>query len=79
LVQQAVGGVWQVSKQVHFVVTVDLDEKVPFIDDDTFTARFAKSEQIWNTETNCWEEDTDEMDLYYQALEILNNTPLASQ
>lgn len=67
------------SKQVHFVVTVDLENGVPFIDDETFSARFSKSEQIWNTETNRWEEDTDEMDLYYQALEILNTVPLAKE
>lgn len=65
------------SKQVHFVVTVDLDEGVPFIDDATYSARFSKSEEVWNTETSEWEEYGEEMDLYYQALEILNKVPLA--
>ena len=65
------------SKQVYFVVAVDLDEKVPFIDDDTFTARFSKSEQVWDTELKEWVED-DNLELYNQALEILNSKPLAS-
>lgn len=63
------------SKQVSFVITVDLDNKEPFIDDDTFTARFSKKEQVWDTDTQEWVEDP-ELELYYQALEILNNTPL---
>ncbi len=65
------------SKQVYFVVAVDLDEGVPFIDDDTFTARFSKSEQVWDTELKEWVED-DNLELYNQALEILNSKPLAS-
>lgn len=65
------------SKQVYFVVAVDLDEGVSFIDDDTFTARFSKSEQVWDTELSAWVEDP-ELDLYNQALEILNTKPLAS-
>ncbi len=65
------------SKQVYFVVAVDLDEGVPFIDDDTFTARFSKSEQVWDTELEEWVED-DNLELYNQALEILNSKPLAS-
>jgi superoxide dismutase len=65
-----------VSKQVYFVVAVDLDEGVPFIDDDTFTARFSKTEQVWDTELNEWVEDEDQ-ELYSQALEILNTKPLA--
>ena len=64
------------SKQVYFVVAVDLDEGVPFIDDDTFTARFSKTEQVWDTELNEWVEDEDQ-ELYSQALEILNTKPLA--
>lgn len=64
------------SKQVYFVIAVDLDEKAPFIDDDTFTARFSKNEQVWDTELNEWVEDEDQ-ELYSQALEILNTKPLA--
>ena len=61
----------QLSKQVYFVVGVDLDSKEPFIDDDTFTARFSKSEQVWDTELNEWVNDP-ELELYAEALEILN-------
>jgi hypothetical protein len=63
------------SKQVYFVVAVDLNSKEVFIDDETFTARFKRDEQVWNTETNQWEED-DQAFLYEDALEILNNTPI---
>jgi hypothetical protein len=66
------------SKQVYFVVAVDLDEGVPFIDDDTFTARFSKSEQVWDTELGEWVED-DDLELYNKALEILNTKPLATE
>ena len=69
-------GVVQLSKQVFFVVGVDLDSKEPFIDDETFTARFSKSEQVWDSETNEWLEDPN-LDLYAEALEILNSRPLA--
>lgn len=64
------------SKQVYFVIAVDLDEGVPFIDDEVFTARFGESEQVWNTETSEWIPDP-ELELYNQALEILNSKPLA--
>jgi hypothetical protein len=58
------------------VVGVDLESKEPFIDDSVFTARFSKSEQVWDTETNQWIEDPD-LDLYAEALEVLNSRPLA--
>jgi len=64
-----------VSKQVVFVITVDIEDKEAFIDDALFMAKFGKSEQAWDTDTQEWVEDPDN-ELYYQALEILNNTPL---
>lgn len=64
------------SKQVYFVVSVDVDTKRVFIDDDTFVARFGLDEQVWDNELNEWIEDP-EMDLYNQALKILNSTPIA--
>ena len=64
------------SRQVYFVVGVDLDEGVPFIDDATFTARFDKDEKVWDTEKNEWREEDYETE-YLPALEILNNVPLA--
>ena len=63
------------SKQVVFVITVDIEDKEAFIDDALFMAKFGKSEQAWDTDTQEWVEDPDN-ELYYQALEILNNTPL---
>jgi hypothetical protein len=63
------------SKQVAFVITVDLDDKEAFIDDALFMAKFGKSEQAWDTEAPEGVEEP-ENELYYQALEILNNTPL---
>lgn len=58
-----------------FVITVDIDDKEAFIDDALFMAKFGKSEQAWDTSTQEWVGDP-ENELYYQALEILNNTPL---
>ena len=63
------------SKQVVFVITVDIEDREAFIDDALFMAKFGKSEQAWDTDTQEWVEDP-ELELYYQALEILNNTPL---
>ena len=62
------------SKQVVFVITVDIDNKEVFIDDALFMAKFGKSEEAWDTEAQEWVADP-ENELYYQALEILNNTP----
>ena len=59
------------SKQVYFVVGVDLDQKEVFIDDEAFTARFSKSEQVWDDELEQWIDDPN-LDLYTEALEILN-------
>jgi hypothetical protein len=65
------------SKQVYFVVGVDLDQKEVFIEDEAITARFSKIEQVWDTTTEQWIDDPD-LDLYNEALEILNSgRPLA--
>lgn len=64
------------SKQVYFVIAVDLDTKEAFIDDGTFEMRFGKDEQVWDTETDDWTEDED-LVLYNEALAILNSKPLA--
>ena len=65
------------SKQVYFVIGVDLDDKEVFIDDEAFKARFNKHEQVWDTERSEWIGDED-LELYSKALEILNTTPLNS-
>jgi hypothetical protein len=66
------------AKQVYFVIGVDLETKEPFIDDGTFTARFSRHEQVWDTETQQWEED-DQAFLYEEAVEILNTKPLRKE
>jgi hypothetical protein len=63
------------ARQVHFVVVVDIDTKEWWVDDDTFTARFAKDEGTWNTDTSTWSATED--DDHHLALEILN--PVGSQ
>ena len=63
------------SKQVVFVITVDIEDREAFIDDALFMAKFGKSEQAWDTDAQEWVEDP-ENELYYQALEILNTVPL---
>jgi hypothetical protein len=45
------------SEQVYFVVGVDLKSKEVFIDDEASTARFSKSEQVWDTTTEQWIDD----------------------
>lgn len=64
------------SRQVMFVIAVDIDTKEVFIDDDSLTARFSREEQIWNTDTEEWEADDDEATAYYEALELLNTKKL---
>ena len=63
------------SRQVHFVICVDVDDEKMWIDDDTYTARFDGAEQVWNTETQEWEKDP-EQSVYNKALQILNTKKL---
>lgn len=63
------------SKQVHFVVTVDLDTKEWWVDDDGFSSRFRDGEGTWDTEKQEWSET--EWDDNIAALNIL--FPVASQ
>ena len=64
------------SKIVYFVIGVDLDAKSAFIDDDTFVARFADDEQVYDDITGEWSHDYNQ-ESYNEALKILNNTPIA--
>lgn len=59
------------SKIVYFIVGVDLDLKEKFIDDDEYSLRYRKHEQVWNQETYEWEEYDE--DTYQVALGILND------
>jgi hypothetical protein len=65
------------AREVYFVLAVDIDNKTVFIDDETFTARFSKDEQVLDTEKQRWRDyDGDEDEEYYLALEILNTKKL---
>jgi hypothetical protein len=65
------------SKQVYFVIGVDVDEGTAFIDDESFIARFGKDEQVWDTELREWVSDEGQGS-YHKALDILNSKPLTS-
>jgi hypothetical protein len=58
------------AKIVYFVVAVDLEDQSAFIDDETFMARFDKSEQVFDDEKGEWLEYED--DFYDQAVKILD-------
>lgn len=59
------------SKQVMFVVAVDIDTAEIMIDDVLFTARFSSNEAAWDTESEEWLADPND-ELYVAALDILN-------
>ena len=59
------------SREVHFVLAVDVDQKKIFIDDDTYAAKFDYDQGYWDTEQEKWLPDEDRL-LYDQALVILN-------
>ena len=42
------------ARLVYFVLAVDLDEETAYIYDDTFTARFSSSQQVWDTDLEEW-------------------------
>jgi hypothetical protein len=65
------------TRLVHFVIAVDLDDKSVSIDDGTYTARFSPREQVWDTDLNEWveyvvvDDETGESE-YDLAVEILD-------
>jgi hypothetical protein len=65
------------SREVFFVIAVDLDEKIIRIDDEVFTARFDLDEAVWDTEKTLWREAEDEE--YELALELLNTKRLENE
>jgi len=65
------------TRQVYFVLAVDLDEQKVYIDDGTFTARFQSYEQVWDTDLQEWRNyEGEENEEYQLALQILNTKPL---
>jgi hypothetical protein len=65
------------SRQVPFVIMVDIDSEKLYIDDDIFDAKFGKHEGVydvdpeWGEEYGLWMPDK-EGKLYKEALRILN-------
>lgn len=59
------------SREVHFVIAVDVDTNEVYIDDETYATRFDYSQGYWDTDKQEWFEDEDRL-LYDKALEILN-------
>lgn len=62
------------SRLIYFVVGVDLDNEEVYIDDETFSQMFTRSQQVWDTGLNTWREYEGEE--YERALEFLNSKPL---
>lgn len=58
------------ARQVHFVITIDLDDKTKTIDDETLCAKFHDG-TTWDTDEAEWVFETDEE--YEEALTILND------
>lgn len=63
------------SREVHFVVAVDVDTGKVYIDDDTYAAKFDMAQGYWDTENQEWFEDEDRL-LYDKALDIFNRKAL---
>jgi hypothetical protein len=62
------------TREIHFVIAVDLDNETISIDDSSYMARWSGDEQVYDTEKNEWREfDEDEYEL---ALELLNTKRL---
>jgi len=59
------------SREVHFVIAVDIDNNTVKIDDDTYAAKFDYAQGYWDTDKEQWLEDEDRR-LYDIALDILN-------
>lgn len=64
------------SREIHFIVVVNIDDKTVRIDDDTFITRFSSKEQVWDTELSEWRDFDEEATEYTEAVQILNNSKL---
>lgn len=58
------------SKKVSYVVVVDIDEKVAYVDDQAFVSKFSLNEGTYDTTTKEWTET--EWDDHIKALMILS-------
>lgn len=60
----------RLTREVYFVVAVNLDDQTITIDDNEFTARFAPHEQVWDYDLEQWRDYAEGE--YERALLILN-------
>jgi hypothetical protein len=64
------------SRWVHFVVAVDIDNNQVMLDDDTLRAKF--QETLYDDVAEEWREEDYETE-YLPALKILNKTKLGKE
>lgn len=62
------------SREVKYILSVNLDEQTVRIDDDSFSLRYSEREQVWDTDLEEWR-DYKEGE-YELALELLNTKKL---
>lgn len=62
------------SREVKYILSVNLDEQTVRIDDDSFILRYSEREQVWDTDLEEWR-DYKEGE-YELALELLNTKKL---
>jgi len=63
------------ARQVVFVISVDIDNKIVFINDDVLTTVFEADQSVWDTEAMEWRKHT--YNEYQKALRLLNTEKLA--
>jgi hypothetical protein len=62
------------SREIHFVLAVDLDKKTVSIDDGSYQARWSSNEQVWDNDLFIWREFL--KGEYELALKLLNEKKL---
>lgn len=62
------------SREIKYILSVNLDEQTVRIDDDSFSLRYSEREQVWDTDLEEWR-DYKEGE-YELALELLNTKKL---
>lgn len=62
------------SREIKFIVSVDLDDQTVRIDDDSLIMRYSEKEQVWDTDLQEWRPF--EENEYETAVELLNTKKL---
>lgn len=62
------------SREIKFIVSINLDEQTARIDDDSFSLRYSEREQVWDTDLEEWRDYREGE--YELALELLNTKKL---